>query len=570
MPDHMPPPVRSMRGASGLRWAAASVLGLVVVTGTLGLSHAAATPPSAPRPAAGGPIFPAAVAAVTVPAIPAPAPQAPRLASDTGAAVGTPTVAAVATSARPTVAASAPTFTDHADGYAVTPPAGWTFDPSLLPDVARWNTADASLRIYAQPVANAAAATTYVDYSNRSVDEQWNGMRLLALRHSGTSWFQSWVRPAMPLMRPDMREYAEWDWLMGDGEVLTVMVNATEPDFAAAYAAATNAVRSVRPVARYGRSAYALPHTPARPAPLVPAAPGLAWGVYEPAVNPEAPSLAAVDQLQKELGANLRVVMVYLSIGQPFPAALLRKAQAQGKVVEVTLQSWAPGNNAGRALPYANGTSNLAAILQGRDDAYLRTFARQAAATGIPFLFRWDNEMNGDWDPWSAFQWGKDADIYVAAYRHVHDIFMAEGATDAAFVWNPNNANLPHYRWNAAALYYPGNAYVDWIGLTGYNLGAGQPGSTWQSFRQAYAATYARDRALYPGKPMIITEFASNDAGGNKPAWIADMFRALPSFPAIRYAVWWDANQGDLQYALDQPPAALAAFGRLLRAGGGG
>ena len=462
---------------------------------------------------------------------------------------------ALATTAVPPAATQA--FTDAADGYAITPPAGWTFDPSLLPDVARWNSPDASLRVYSQPTTDAA---TYVDYSNRSIDQQWNGIQLLQSTHSGNTWFRRWERPAMPLLQPDMRQYAEWDELMANGRVLTIMVNATGPGFAAAYAAAKSAAGSVRVLSPVGANGFAIQHAAARPAPLLPTAPGVSWGVYEPALNPEQPSLLPVDQLQQALGTGLKVVMVYLTIGDPFPAALLQKAQAQGKVVELTLQSWAPSGNAGRALPYANGTSADGAILQGLDDQDLRAFAQQAAATGIPFLFRWDNEMNGDWDPWSAFQWGKDTDIYVATYRHVHDIFAAAGATDAAFIWNPNNDDLPDYRWNAAALYYPGDAYVDWVGLTGYNLGAGQPGSTWRSFTQAYAASYARDRALYPGKPLIITEFASNDAGGDKAAWIADMFRALPSFPAIRYAVWWDADQGGLHYALSQPAGALAAM----------
>jgi len=236
--------------------------------------------------------------------------------------------------------------------------------------------------------------------------------------------------------------------------------------------------------------------------------------------------------------------------------------------VELTLQSWAPTSEGDRSQPYTNGTSQDAAILSGQDDAALQQFAQAAAATGLPFFLRLDNEMNGEWDPWSAFQWGKDTDIYTAVWKHVYGIFQQAGATNAVWIWNPNNDNLPAYRWNDAPLYYPGDQYVDWVGLTAYNLGTGQDGSAWRSFTDAFGPAYASDQRLFPTKPLIITEFASNDQGGDKAAWIQDMFAALPQFPAIRYAVWWDANQGALDYALNQPPAALDAFRAGLQASG--
>jgi mannan endo-1,4-beta-mannosidase len=469
-------------------------------------------------------------------------------------------------------ARAAGAFVDEADGYALTPPPGWTFDGSLLPDVARWNTAEASLRVFMQPVADRAAAETYVAYSNRSVDGQWNGIELQASTRSGDTWFRQWLRPPMALLQPDMRQYAEWDEIFSPTQVLTVMVNATPAAFPAALVAAERVFASVLPAPWQGSNAFAIPHAAARAAPLVPPAGApLRWGLYEPRLDPGNPGgMTPLWVREAQLGGPVDVVMVYLGLGRPFPSQLVRQAAAQGQVVEVTLQTWAPAADsaAARAVPYQEGTSQDAAILNGQDDAYLRRFAREAAAAGVPFFLRFDNEMNGDWDPWSAFQWGKDTDIYVATWRHVASILRQAGAGNAALVWNPNNDNLPAYRWNDAPLYYPGDAYVDWVGLTAYNLGTGQPGSAWRSFDQAFGPAYARDQLLYPGKPLIITEFASNDQGGDKAAWIRDMFAALPRYPAIRYAVWWDADQGSLDYALDRPPAALDAFRAGLRAAG--
>jgi mannan endo-1,4-beta-mannosidase len=478
---------------------------------------------------------------------------------------GTPQVAVPPRTAAREDAPADAVFQDPADGYALEPPAGWRFDGSLLPDVARWDGPDATLRVFLQPVSGVQAAAEYVSYSNRSVDQGWNGIRLLDGWQRGDTWFRRWSRPAMPLLRPDEREYAEWDRVLAPDRVLTVMVNATPAAFPAAYAAAEQAWRSARAIPRQGVNRYAVVRGPSRPNPLVAPEGPVQWGIFEPKVQPERPSLAAVREREAQVGYRFRVVMVYLALGQPFPAELLRKAWAEGRLVELTLQSWSVLSDADRQLPYGHPASRTGYILQGRYDDYFRSFARAAADLGLPFFFRWDNEMNGDWDPWSAFQWGKDADIYVAAWRHVHDLFLEEGAANAAWVWNPNNDDLPPYRWNAAPLYYPGDAYVDWVGLTAYNLGDAQPGSAWRSFEQAYRATYQRDLLLYPGKPLIVTEFASHDSPGDKAAWIRDAVAALRSMPAVRYAVWWDHVQGNLHYRLDQPPAALAAFREALR-----
>jgi mannan endo-1,4-beta-mannosidase len=453
-------------------------------------------------------------------------------------------------------------FLDRADGYGLWVPAGWTPDLSQLPVEARWTEPDATLRVFVQPVDGPRGAADYVSYSNRSVDDGWNGIRLEQSWQRGDTWFRQWILPAMPLRRPDEREYAEWDQVLDPNRVLTVMVNATPGAFEAARGDAEEVWRSVHafPPVPGAANAYDLPRAPSRPPALVPRSPGLRWGIFERSLIASKPDFSQVDAMQAAMGVPLRVVLLYRAVWLPFPTQLIRDAARRGEIVELTLQSWAPSTNAQRALPYANGTSNLGAILQGRYDDQLRSLAEAAARMGLPFFLRWDNEMNGDWDPWSAFQWGKDADLYVAVWRHVHDIFQRAGATNAVWIWNPNNFDLPAYRWNAASLYYPGDAYVDWVGLTAYNLGDAQPGSRWQSFDRLYRSAYERDLALYPGKPLLITEFASHDSPGDKAAWVTDAVRSLADYPAIRYAIWWDADQGNLHYRLDQPPAALDAF----------
>ena len=77
-------------------------------------------------------------------------------------------------------------------------------------------------------------------------------------------------------------------------------------------------------------------------------------------------------------------------------------------------------------------------MIDGRYDSYIREFATKAKEWGHPFFLRFDWEMNGFWFPWSEGVNGNTPGQFVAAWRHVHDIFTAVGATNATWVWCPN------------------------------------------------------------------------------------------------------------------------------------
>ena len=98
---------------------------------------------------------------------------------------------------------------------------------------------------------------------------------------------------------------------------------------------------------------------------------------------------------------------------------------------------------------------------------YLRQYASEAKAWGHPFFLRFASEMNGSWVSWSERHSGNSAGQFVQAWRHVHDIFTSVGATNVTWVWCPNTENA--YTTPLEDL-YPGNAYVDWAGIDGYNF----------------------------------------------------------------------------------------------------
>jgi hypothetical protein len=193
-------------------------------------------------------------------------------------------------------------------------------------------------------------------------------------------------------------------------------------------------------------------------------------------------------------------------------------------------------------------------IAAGDEDAALKTWATQAASWGQPVLLRFDFEMNGRWFPWGTApaNQNRPAD-FVAAWRHVHDIFTAAGATNVLWVWCPNIAL--HHDSHFFKL-YPGSSYVDWTCLDGYNFG-----HPWKSFTKIYQRSYNLIMKVAPNKPMLVGEVGSVDRGGNKALWISNMFQALATrFRHIHGLLWYDVRGGPGNWPIESSKASSAAF----------
>ncbi len=199
-------------------------------------------------------------------------------------------------------------------------------------------------------------------------------------------------------------------------------------------------------------------------------------------------------------------------------------------------------------------------LVAGKHDATLRKRAQAAKALGAEIMLRWGHEMNGNWYPWAgANNGGADggAQKYVAAWRHVHDIFVEEGATNVVWVWCPLVTDVPSAGWNHWTNYYPGDEYVDWVGLDAYNWGTSSSCCVWQSFSTLITRLYND----YAGKkPLIIPETASAELGGDKAAWIDDMHARLKkNFTAIKAVVWFDINK-ETDWRVASSPKTLEAY----------
>jgi mannan endo-1,4-beta-mannosidase len=238
-----------------------------------------------------------------------------------------------------------------------------------------------------------------------------------------------------------------------------------------------------------------------------------------------------------------------------FPSESMEDIRAHGSI---PFFSW--GSQATPASPN-QPNFQLADVISGSHDAYIRSFAEEARDWGHPFFLRFNWEMNGNWFAWMEGVNGNQAGESVVAWRHVHDIFTEVGATNATWVWCANVD--PDGQLGDLASLYPGDQYVDWTGLDGYNWGT-HPArdDVWRSFDDLYRSTYDYiTQTLAPSKPLAIAEIGSTEYGGSKSAWIEDALSSVANdYPQVRALLWFEKFDDSMDWPIETSSGATAAF----------
>jgi beta-mannanase len=255
----------------------------------------------------------------------------------------------------------------------------------------------------------------------------------------------------------------------------------------------------------------------------------------------------------------------YSSIGdghfQRFDSALYERVRQHGAIPMVNWNSWSADAGGSSSQP----NFQLIDIINGDYDAYIRRWARDAKAWGKPFFLRFDHEMNGSWYPWSERANGNQPGQYAQMWRHVHNIFRQEGADNVTWVWSVNTVYSASSR-DLAGL-YPGDEYVDWVAIDGYNWGANpSKPEQWKSFSQVFKETYDLLGQVAPDKPIMLSEFSSTEYGGSKADWISDALAVqIPiHFPRIKAVVWFNWNcyegSGKMDWVIESSSSAQKSF----------
>jgi hypothetical protein len=267
----------------------------------------------------------------------------------------------------------------------------------------------------------------------------------------------------------------------------------------------------------------------AAPGPAAPA--GRYLGVYEPGTPA---SYAQVTEFTAATGQRPDLLLYYSRWGSGFPYRFATEALTRGAELIVQIEPT---------------DISLAAIAAGRYDAYLHSYAEQLRAFGHPVIIGFAHEMNGDWYSWGAGH--VPAATWVAAWRRVVTTIRAAGGAQVTWLWTISHRGSAPIR-----PYWPGAAYVSWVGIDGYFE---QPGDTYGS---VFGSAVAQVRG-FTGKPILLSEVGVGPGTGKKPQDIAALFNGIRAQHLLG-SVWFDVDQhGGVLYQdwrLEGDEAAVTAF----------
>jgi len=247
-----------------------------------------------------------------------------------------------------------------------------------------------------------------------------------------------------------------------------------------------------------------------------------------------APSLAPVTSFADSLGKKPDLVGQYLAWGSSFDSGAVTAAWSYGALYYIAWE------------PYA---TSVQAIANGQSDAYITRFAGAVRTLNLPVAISFGHEMNGNWYPWGTGQ--TTAAAFVAAWRHIHDLFIQAGASNVIWVWNPNIINpVPQVQ---LSLYWPGDSYVDWVGLTGYF-----PASGPETFASLYGPTMAEIKH-FTSKPIIIAE-TSVETGPSDLQAARSLVAGVKRHPRVLGFIWFDFDKDGVDWQIESRPALRAAM----------
>lgn len=474
-------------------------------------------------------------------------------------------------------------FTNYVDGYTITIPKTMTIDTSMADVGAKFSDTHRTLRIFKESFTGYSDRQSYLEYSNKFIENTSDHTiesNTTTKNGKYTVRVIQWSRKALSKVKNDKCHYACVDMMIGS-RTYTFFFTADKPFYlCGGYMDIVNSLVTFDPSVPK-ENAYTKGYRASKISHLSQSAQkvyneyfsedaSFQMGMFAPEKYGGFPKM---EEFESKLNYKFRTFLIYTEfpdrhgVGTNAYAIQVKNyiskieeyfkyARSTGKSIELTLQT---------PLSRVSDSNMIYEILAGEYEMFIGQYSKLIAKyKDVTVLFRPFNEMNCDWCNYSAYYTSRDPQIYVELYRYLYNKFKAAGCNNTIWVWNPNEKSFPRFKWNDEQLYYPGDDYVDVYGLTGYNTGTYYSGEIWRSFDEIYEPIYKRAEKINE-KPMMITEFSCSSVGGDKTAWLEDMFNSLPKYKKIKLGIWWHAADFDGEniarpYFMDTPDGMLDIF----------
>ena len=284
-----------------------------------------------------------------------------------------------------------------------------------------------------------------------------------------------------------------------------------------------------------------------------------------------------VEDFEKKAGK--KITWVYFSNswknGIYYPRETIQKIDKMGKIPFIRFMPRRTDKE-----DIENKTMIMQDIIDGKFDESLKLWAQAAKRDNIPLLMDFALEMTGEWMGWNGkWQGGFKLDGYGDptypdgperfrdAYRHIITLFRDEGVNHITWFFHPDIQRMPDEEYNSAKYYYPGDAYIDWIGLSVYGVQFAE--EYWKTFSRSLEEGFTFIKEISQTKPLAILEFGITDdrKDGSKSQWLKDAFADILGawhFKFSAFIYWnedWENRDGTMsRLSIDSSKESLDAF----------
>lgn len=269
------------------------------------------------------------------------------------------------------------------------------------------------------------------------------------------------------------------------------------------------------------------------------------WGAYT------GHSVTEKKDFESRVGHKMDYVAVFVHWGneREFPSEMAQEAKANGQKLVIFWE--AKDYSVER---FDDERFSYQAILRGDWDSYLTSFKDSAKAAQLPVILIPFEEMNGNWSPWAITLNGNSPDLHKQAYKKIAQIF--QDAPNVQMGWTVNNDSVPNVPENTIAGLYPGNEWVDVIGIDGFNFD-----DPWQTPPVVFDRVLNQVKGF--GKPIILTSIGTAE-GDKKAPWISELGVLLSQHPEVRGFIWFNEDK-EKDWRVWSDPQSLESFRALVR-----
>ncbi len=264
-------------------------------------------------------------------------------------------------------------------------------------------------------------------------------------------------------------------------------------------------------------------------------------GVFEP----DSPnSYAGIEQFAHEIGRQPNLAVYYSHWMEPFNTRFAATAAEHGATTLVQISP-----------KLGKVPVSVASIAAGQYDGYIRSFAAAVKTFRSRVILSFGHEMNGYWYPWGYKH--TSPTVFVAAWRHIVNIFREEGVRNVTWLWTVNITATVNSQIPDPAPWWPGRSYVNWVGIDGYYY------NSWWTFASLFGPTIVRVREI-TGDPILIAESGAATFA-DQPAKIGNLFAGVSAYGLLGL-VWFDSDgaRPDQNWRINSQ-AAEAAFRRAVK-----